>query len=58
MRTVGLITDYIGFTNGLNIGGIMEKSIRLIGYGQAPVHLYWNHIMNDYLMTGKYHTKL
>jgi threonine dehydrogenase-like Zn-dependent dehydrogenase len=30
------------------------SSFRLIGNGQAPVHLYWNEILNDYIMTGKF----
>jgi threonine dehydrogenase-like Zn-dependent dehydrogenase len=28
-------------TNHFNIGSLMERGIRLIGNGQAPVHLYW-----------------
>jgi len=32
----------------------MEKGIRFIGNGQAPVHLYWEEILNDYLLTGKF----
>ena len=31
----------------------MEKGVRLIGNGQAPVHKYWKEILNDYLITGK-----
>ncbi|KAJ3340831.1 hypothetical protein HDU93_006123 [Gonapodya sp. JEL0774] len=33
--TIGLIADYAGFTNGFNIGGVMEKGVRLIGCGQV-----------------------
>lgn len=32
----------------------MEKGIRFIGNGQAPVHLYWEEIMNDYIIPGKF----
>lgn len=28
-----------GFTNHFNIGALMEKGVRFIGNGQAPVHL-------------------
>jgi len=48
-----LIADYAGFTNHLNIGGIMEKGIRFIGGGQAPVQKYWKTILSDYIQTGK-----
>ncbi|KAF8634520.1 hypothetical protein AX17_004193 [Amanita inopinata Kibby_2008] len=50
----GLISVYAGFANGFNIGALMEKGIRLIGNGQAPVHLYWEEIMNDYIIPGKF----
>lgn len=32
----------------------MEKGVRFIGNGQAPVHLYWEEILNDYILTGKF----
>jgi threonine dehydrogenase-like Zn-dependent dehydrogenase len=32
---VGIIAAYAGFTNGFNIGALMEKGIRLIGNGQG-----------------------
>jgi hypothetical protein len=32
----------------------MEKGVRFIGNGQAPVHLYWEEILNDYIRTGKF----
>ncbi|KDR80368.1 hypothetical protein GALMADRAFT_1193819 [Galerina marginata CBS 339.88] len=50
----GLIAVYAGFANGVNLGALMEKGIRLIGNGQAPVHLYWKEILNDYIVTGKF----
>ncbi|KAI9744415.1 MAG: hypothetical protein M1818_001944 [Claussenomyces sp. TS43310] len=37
----GITGVYVGFTNHFNIGSLMERGIRLIGNGQAPVHLYW-----------------
>jgi threonine dehydrogenase-like Zn-dependent dehydrogenase len=54
MGRVGLIAAYAGFTNGFNIGAVMERGIRFIGNGQAPVHLYWNEILRDYIQTGKF----
>ncbi|KAG8984396.1 hypothetical protein FRB94_005946 [Tulasnella sp. JGI-2019a] len=57
MGRIGIIAAYAGFANGINIGAIMECGIRLIGNGQAPVHLYWEEILNDYLLTGKFDTK-
>lgn len=32
-------------TNHFNIGALMERGIRLIGNGQAPVQRYWKHIL-------------
>lgn len=32
-------------TNHFNIGSLMQRGIRLIGNGQAPVHKYWNHLL-------------
>jgi len=51
---VGVIAVYSGFTNNFNIGALMEKGIRFIGNGQAPVHLYWEEILNDYIIPGKF----
>jgi threonine dehydrogenase-like Zn-dependent dehydrogenase len=31
--------------NHFNIGSLMERGIRLIGNGQAPVHLYWEELL-------------
>lgn len=58
MGRVGLIAAYSAFTNGFNIGALMEKGIRFIGNGQAPVHLYWNEILNEYIRAGKFSTQL
>ncbi|KAF9553316.1 GroES-like protein [Agrocybe pediades] len=51
---VGLISDYIGYAHGVNVGALMEKGVRLQGCGQSPVHMYWKEIMNDYIKTGKF----
>jgi len=37
----GITGVYVGYTNHFNIGSLMERGIRLIGNGQAPVHMYW-----------------
>ncbi|KUJ16233.1 GroES-like protein [Mollisia scopiformis] len=37
----GITGVYVGFTNHFNIGSLMERGVRLIGNGQAPVHMYW-----------------
>ena len=39
MGRCGLIAIH-GFTNCFSIGAVMEKGIRFIGNGQAPVHKY------------------
>ncbi|KAF9553311.1 GroES-like protein [Agrocybe pediades] len=50
----GIIAAYAGYANGVNVGALMEKGVRLIGNGQAPVHLYWEEILNDYIIPGKF----
>ncbi|KAJ7735554.1 GroES-like protein [Mycena maculata] len=45
MGSCGLIAAYAGYTNHFNIGALMEKGIRLIGNGQAPVHKYWHELL-------------
>lgn len=50
----GIIAAYAGYTNHFNIGALMEKGVRLIGNGQAPVHKYWNEILNDLIIPGKF----
>ncbi|WP_348235156.1 hypothetical protein, partial [Salmonella enterica] len=42
---MGVTGVYVGFTNHFNIGSLMERGIRLIGNGQAPVHLYWHDLL-------------
>ncbi|KAK0750583.1 chaperonin 10-like protein [Schizothecium vesticola] len=36
---VGIIADYVGFTNHFNIGALMELGITLVGCGQSPKEL-------------------
>ncbi|KAF5372230.1 hypothetical protein D9758_005003 [Tetrapyrgos nigripes] len=54
MGRCGLIAAYAGFANNVNVGALMEKGVRLIGNGQAPVHKYWEEILNDYIIPGKF----
>ncbi|KAI9651652.1 MAG: hypothetical protein M1831_000555 [Alyxoria varia] len=42
---VGVTGIYVGYTNHFNIGALMERGIRLIGNGQAPVHKYWEELL-------------
>ncbi|KAH6877212.1 chaperonin 10-like protein [Thelonectria olida] len=48
----GVTGVYVGYTNHFNIGSLMQRGIKLIGNGQAPVHMYWRELM-DKLKTGK-----
>ncbi|KAK9385889.1 GroES-like protein [Lipomyces mesembrius] len=41
----GITGVYVGYTNHFNIGALMERGIRLIGNGQAPVHKYWHKLL-------------
>jgi len=50
----GITGVYVGFTNHFNIGSLMERGIRLIGNGQAPVHLYWEKLLK-YIQEDKIH---
>jgi len=52
--SVGIIAAYAYITNQFFIGPLMEKGIRLIGNGQAPVAKYWEEILNDYIIPGKF----
>ncbi|KAF9923912.1 hypothetical protein FBU30_006051 [Linnemannia zychae] len=51
--TIALIADYAAYTNHLLIGGIMEKGLRLIGCGQAPIQRYW-HACLRYILEEKF----
>ncbi|OQO11922.1 hypothetical protein B0A48_03649 [Cryoendolithus antarcticus] len=48
----GITGVYVGYTNHFNIGSLMERGIRLIGNGQAPVHLYWHDLLKR-IQTGE-----
>lgn len=54
MGRCGIIAAYAGIGHGFNVGALMEKGIRLIGNGQAPVRKYWEEILNDYIIPGKF----
>lgn len=41
----GITGVYVGFTNHFNIGSLMERGVRLIGNGQAPVQMYWEKLL-------------
>jgi len=40
-------TDPLSQTNHFNIGSLMQRGIRLIGNGQAPVHKYWDELLRQ-----------
>jgi len=42
---VGITGVYVGYTNHFNIGSLMQRGIRLVGNGQAPVHKYWEDLL-------------
>lgn len=54
MGRCGIIAAYAGYTNGFNIGALMEKGVRFIGNGQAPVHKWWKEILDEYIIPGKF----
>ncbi|KAK4233127.1 chaperonin 10-like protein [Achaetomium macrosporum] len=41
----GITGVYVGYTNHFNIGSLMQRGIRLIGNGQAPVMKYWEGLL-------------
>jgi len=43
----GITGVYVGYTNHFNIGSLMQRGIRLIGNGQAPVHKYWDELLRQ-----------
>ncbi|KAI8370142.1 chaperonin 10-like protein [Choanephora cucurbitarum] len=49
--TMALIADYAAYANHVLVGGIMEKGLRLVGCGQAPIQRHWDkcleHISKD-----------
>ncbi|KAK3375529.1 chaperonin 10-like protein [Lasiosphaeria ovina] len=48
----GITGVYVGYTNHFNIGSMMQRGIRLIGNGQAPVHKYWEELLQK-IRTGE-----
>ena len=46
------IAGVVRQTNHFNIGSLMERGVRLIGNGQAPVHKYWKDLLAQ-IETGK-----
>jgi len=48
----GITGVYVGYTNHFNVGSLMQRGIRLIGNGQAPVHKYWEELLEK-LRTGE-----
>ena len=51
--TIAIIADYAAYTNHLLIGGIMEKGLRLIGCGQAPIQRHWQKCL-EYIATNDF----
>ncbi|KAK4081662.1 uncharacterized protein Triagg1_2403 [Trichoderma aggressivum f. europaeum] len=41
----GVTGVYVAYTNHFNVGSLMQRGIRLIGNGQAPVHKYWEELL-------------
>ncbi|KAK4244309.1 chaperonin 10-like protein [Corynascus novoguineensis] len=41
----GVTGVYVGYTNHFNVGSLMQRGIRLIGNGQAPVMKYWEGLL-------------
>ncbi|KAJ4491024.1 GroES-like protein [Lentinula aciculospora] len=54
MGRCGIIAVDAGFANAINVGALMEKGVRLIGNGQAPIRKYWEEIFNEYIIPGKF----
>ncbi|KAF9899477.1 hypothetical protein BX616_003013 [Lobosporangium transversale] len=51
--TMAIIADYAAYTNHLLIGGIMEKGLRLIGCGQAPIQRHWDECLS-HIVSGRF----
>ncbi|KAK0538997.1 hypothetical protein OC842_001120 [Tilletia horrida] len=50
---VGVIAEYTWKSHFFPVGTLMENGLRLVGNGQTPVHKYWKHLLNDFLLPGK-----
>ena len=47
MGRVGIIAAYAGYSNGVNVGALMEKGVRFIGNGQGELRsgfLLWKSV--------------
>ncbi|KAF7517019.1 hypothetical protein G7054_g13946 [Neopestalotiopsis clavispora] len=51
-RVCGIMVGVVSRTNHFNIGSVMQRGIRLIGNGQAPVHKYWEDLLES-IKTGE-----
>lgn len=51
--TMALIADYAAYANHVLVGGIMEKGLRLVGCGQAPIQRHWDKCL-QYIENGKF----
>lgn len=51
--TISLIADYAAYTNHFLIGAIMEKGLRLIGCGQAPIQRHWDQCL-EHIVKGEF----
>ncbi|OZJ06749.1 hypothetical protein BZG36_00426 [Bifiguratus adelaidae] len=51
--TIAIIADYAAYCNHFNIGAVMEKGIRLIGCGQAPIQRHWKKNL-EYIQNGQF----
>ncbi|KAJ9156019.1 Alcohol dehydrogenase GroES-like domain-containing protein [Pleurostoma richardsiae] len=43
----GVTGVYVGYTNHFAVGSLMQRGIRLIGNGQAPVLKYWEDLLKQ-----------
>ncbi|OJD25695.1 hypothetical protein ACJ73_02942 [Blastomyces percursus] len=40
------VRNFGRWTNHFNLGSLMQRGVRLIGNGQAPVQKYWEHLLS------------
>lgn len=52
LYSMRLLTHGLYQTNHFNVGSLMQRGIRLIGNGQAPVHKYWEDLLKQ-IQTGE-----
>ncbi|KDN53170.1 GroES-like protein [Tilletiaria anomala UBC 951] len=51
---VSIIADYAGQLGNFNMGLLTEKGVKLYGHGQPPVQRYWQEILEEYIMPGRF----